>query len=374
MADNVYTPQRILITGGAGFIGSHVVRRLVKNYPQYHIVNFDCLDYCSSSKNISDIEDYPNYKFVEGNICSSDFVRHIIISEKIDTVMHFAAQSHVDNSFGNSFSFTETNILGTHVLLEAAYRCDVKRFIHVSTDEVYGETDGEHFRENMVLEPTNPYSATKAAAEFIAKSYLRSFKLPLIITRGNNVYGPHQYPEKLIPKFICRLQRGEQLCIHGDGQNTRSFIFVEDVAGAFDTILHKGATGEIYNIGIKEERSNLTVAKDLIELFGFTEAEKANLIQYVEDRKYNDRRYAIESEKLNKLGWHPTTAWKDGLQKTVDWYKSNSLNWGKTALESALRAHPNMPTQSESRQTYEESHLKPIVSSSTPMRSSSPLA
>ena len=350
--DIQYIPKRILITGGAGFIGSHVVRRLVKGYPDYFIVNFDCLDYCSSLKNIADLEKSPNYKFVEGNICSSDFVRHIILTEKIDTVMHFAAQSHVDNSFGNSFSFTKTNILGTHILLEAAYRCRVKRFIHVSTDEVYGETYGDHLRENVVLEPTNPYSATKAAAEFIAKSYLRSFKLPVIITRGNNVYGPHQYPEKLIPKFICRLQRDMPLCIHGDGQNTRSFVYVEDVAEAFDTILHKGITGEIYNLGIKEERSNLSVAQDLIDVFGFDE-EKC-MIQFVEDRKYNDRRYAIESEKLNKLGWFPSTDWKEGLKRTVDWYRDNSENWGKSALDSALRAHPGIPTKSEPKQIYEE--------------------
>jgi dTDP-glucose 4,6-dehydratase len=263
--------------------------------------------------------------------------------------MHFAAQSHVDNSFGNSFAFTKVNIFGTHVLLEAAYRCGIKRFIHVSTDEVYGENDGEHHNEEMVLEPTNPYSATKAGAEFIAKSYLRSFKLPLIITRGNNVFGPHQYPEKLIPKFICRLQRGLPCCIHGNGENTRSFIFVEDVAKAFDLILHKGTVGEIYNIGINVEQSNLKVAKDILELFDLTEKEK-ELIVFVEDRKYNDRRYAIDSSKLNRLGWAPETEWKDGLKKTIDWYRTNSENWGRTALETALRAHPNLPTRSEAHQ------------------------
>ena len=359
MADGVqHVPKNILLTGGAGFIGSHVVRRLVKNYPQYNIVNFDCLDYCSCLKNIEDLEAYPNYKFVEGNICSSDFVRHIILSEKIDTVMHFAAQSHVDNSFGNSFAFTKVNVLGTHVLLEAAYRCRVKRFIHVSTDEVYGENEGEHYKEEMVLEPTNPYSATKAAAEFIAKSYLRSFKLPLIITRGNNVYGPHQYPEKLIPKFICRLYRNMPLCIHGSGDNTRSFIFVEDVAEAFDTILHKGTTGEIYNIGINDDKSNLSVANDLLDVFGFDAEKKATMIQFVEDRKYNDKRYAIDSKKLNDLGWQPRTEWKDGLKRTIEWYRENSENWGRSALDTALRAHPNLPTRAEPRDAYDLQELK----------------
>mmetsp|Transcript_44435 Transcript_44435/g.62353 ORF Transcript_44435/g.62353 Transcript_44435/m.62353 type:complete len:360 (-) Transcript_44435:19-1098(-) len=354
MADRKYIPKNILVTGGAGFIASHVVLQLVKKYPEYQIINFDCLDYCASLQNIEEIEKYPNYKFVEGNICSSDFVRHIMVSEKIDTVLHFAAQSHVDNSFGNSFSFTKVNVLGTHTLLEAAYRCNVRRFVHVSTDEVYGENEGEHHKEEMVLEPTNPYSATKAAAEFIAKSYLRSFKVPLIITRGNNVYGPHQYPEKLIPKFICRLNRGMPLCIHGNGLNTRSFVYVEDVASAFDTIVHQGEVGEIYNIGTPKGVSNLSVAKDLLDLFGIEDEKHNDHIKFVPDRKYNDIRYAINSSKLNELGWFPQTEWKVGLQKTIDWYKTNSGNWGKTALETALRSHPNLPSRGEARREYDD--------------------
>ena len=218
--DGDYKPKNILITGGAGFIASHVVILMVKKYPNLKIVNFDRLDYCSCIENLNDLKSEPNYKFIKGNICSSELVSYVLESEKIDTIMHFAAQTHVDNSFGNSFQFTQNNILGTHVLLESAKVANIARFIHVSTDEVYGEQrlDQEAMNEEQVLEPTNPYAATKAGAEFIAKSYHRSFGMPLIITRGNNVYGPHQYPEKLIPKFINQLTRGRQVTLHGNNK------------------------------------------------------------------------------------------------------------------------------------------------------------
>lgn len=307
-----------MITGGAGFIGSHVTKFIVKKYSNVNVTNLDSLEYCSSLKNIEELNKYPNYKFVQGSICSFDLVRHIIVSENIDTIIHFAAQTHVDNSFGNSFTFTNVNVYGTHVLLEVAYRCGIKRFIHVSTDEVYGENEGDHYREDVVLEPTNPYSATKASAELIAKSYLRSFNLPVIITRSNNVYGPHQFPEKLIPKFICRLTRNEPCCIHGDGLNLRSYIYVDDVVDAFDIILHNGDIGEIYNIGVSLEKTNLQVAKDLQEILG---KDGDNYIVFVDDRKYNDKRYAINSQKLHSLGWQPKTEWHCGLIKTIKWYQ-----------------------------------------------------
>ena len=224
-----------------GFIASHVAILLCKKYPQYNIVVFDRLDYCSCVENLDEIKDLPNFKFIKGDIAIADIVNYAFLENKIDTIMHFAAQTHVDNSFGNSLAFTQSNIFGTHVLLECAKNCPtIKRFIHVSTDEVYGE--GEDFEtdpmtEEHVLEPTNPYAATKAGAEFLVKSYFRSFKLPCLITRGNNVYGPHQFPEKLIPKFTNQLMRGQQLTLHGDGSNTRNFLYVEDVATAFDKIL-----------------------------------------------------------------------------------------------------------------------------------------
>jgi len=267
-----YTPKNIFLTGGAGFIASHVAILLCKRYPQYKVVVYDKIDYCSCLENLKEIQALPNFKFVKGDISSHDLVTYTFKEEQIDTIMHFAAQTHVDNSFGNSFAFTQANIYGSHVLLETAKNCPtIRRFIHVSTDEVYGE--GETFDckpmdEEHVLEPTNPYAATKAGAEFLVKSYHRSFKLPCIITRGNNVYGPHQFPEKLIPKFINQILRGNSVTIHGDGSNTRNFLFVEDVARAFDVILHKGINGHIYNIGGDNEQANLQVAKDIIRVLG----------------------------------------------------------------------------------------------------------
>eukprot|EP01097_Dermamoeba_algensis_P005989 TRINITY_DN376_c0_g2_i5.p1 TRINITY_DN376_c0_g2~~TRINITY_DN376_c0_g2_i5.p1 ORF type:complete len:344 (-),score=62.99 TRINITY_DN376_c0_g2_i5:910-1941(-) len=330
--------KNILVTGGGGFIGSNVVQHLVKTYPQYKIVNLDKLDYCSNYETIRHLEDYMNYKFVKGNILSADLVNYLLKTEKIDTIMHFAAQTHVDNSFGNSFEFTKNNILGTHVLLEAAKVNNISRFIHVSTDEVYGEILSTNAVEGTtVLEPTNPYAATKAGAEFLVKAYHRSFNLPTIITRGNNVYGPGQFPEKLIPKFICLLSKQRHCLIHGDGSHTRNFIYISDVVAAFDTVLHKGVIGETYNIGTDFEVSNLTVAKDLIKKFGLSDRE-SEFIKFVEDRKFNDRRYAIDSSKLKGLDWSAKVAWDEGLQKTIDWYKVNAGSFKN--LENFLQAHP----------------------------------
>jgi dTDP-glucose 4,6-dehydratase len=341
-----YTPKNILVTGGAGFIGSHVVLHLVKTYPQYHIVNFDVLDYCASTKNVEELNKYPNYTFVQGNILEPDFVRYVISDKKIDTVMHFAAQSHVDNSFGNSIEFTKTNVMGTHILLEAAKNAGIKRFVHVSTDEVYGETGTLQQSQTTassesasMLNPTNPYAATKAAAELIASAYHKSFKLPVIITRGNNVYGPHQYPEKLIPKFICRLQRQLPCCIHGNGSNCRSFIFVDDVVSAFDTILHKGTVGEIYNIGTEREIEVMTVAKDLINLFGLKDKE-GEFLEYVSNRPFNDFRYLISFEKLTSLGWAPKVSWEEGLRRCKEWYTTRDLRAWWPNYEFALHPHP----------------------------------
>jgi len=334
--------RHIMVTGGAGFIASHVVIQLCKAYPQYKIVNFDKLDYCSCLGNLEEVASLPNYVFVKGDICSADLVNYVLDTEQVDTIMHFAAQTHVDNSFGNSFQFTKNNILGTHVLLEAAKVHSIARFIHVSTDEVYGE--GESMEappmvEDHVLEPTNPYAATKAAAEFLVKSYHRSFGLPVIITRGNNVYGPHQYPEKLIPKFTNMLIRGRPVTLHGTGANTRNFLFVEDVARAFDCILHKAEVGRIYNIGGSNEQSNLEVAKQLIRVMGL-EAQESALITFVPDRAFNDLRYTIDNTALSKLGWTEQMSWEEGLQKTVDWYRKYSGRYAN--IEQALVAHPRI--------------------------------
>jgi len=332
-----YEPHNILITGGAGFIASHVCILLAKKYPQLKIVNFDRLDYCSCVANLDCIKDLPNYKFVKGNICSSELVSYVLELEKIDTIMHFAAQTHVDNSFGNSFQFTQNNIMGTHVLLESAKLAKIKRFIHVSTDEVYGEQrwDQEAMNEEQVLEPTNPYAATKAGAEFLAKSYMRSFGMPIIITRGNNVYGPHQFPEKLIPKFINQLMRGNKVTLHGTGANKRNFLYVEDVARAFEIILFKGKVGVVYNIGGSNELANIEVAKKLIDLAGYASKD---MMTFVEDRVFNDLRYHINSDRLFDLGWREQVSWESGILTTFEWYQRNTHRYGN--IDSALVAHP----------------------------------
>ncbi|KAJ3159289.1 hypothetical protein HDU86_001892 [Geranomyces michiganensis] len=332
--------KNILITGGAGFIASFVVRKLVLLYPEYNIYNFDKLDYCASTNNVKSVADKPNYTFIKGDICVKDMVNFVLHEKKIDTILHFAAQTHVDNSFGNSAEFTLNNVMGTHVLLEAARVNNVKKFVHISTDEVYGEVEhgGSELTEESILAPTNPYSATKAAAEMLVGAYQKSFGLPTIITRSNNVYGPYQYPEKIIPKFVTLLSENSKVFIHGDGSNTRRFIYGTDVADAIEVILHKGAIGETYNIGTSFEISNLELTKMLIRQMGLGDREK-ELITFVEDRPFNDMRYAIDSTKLEALGWAPKVSFETGLKKSIEWYKTYSRKWWPN-ISGALVAHP----------------------------------
>ncbi len=311
------------------------------------IIVLDKLDYCATLNNLREINNHSNFKFIKGDILSPDLVSYILETEKIDTVMHFAAQTHVDNSFGNSLAFTMNNTYGTHVLLEACRKYGkIQRFINVSTDEVYGETSlgsTTGLTESSRLEPTNPYSAAKAGAEMMASAYYTSYKMPVITTRGNNVYGPHQFPEKMIPKFTLLASRGLELPIHGDGQSIRSYLYVEDVAEAFDLVLHKGTPGEVYNIGTQKERTVTDVAKDLCTIFGL---ETSDSITHVRDRAFNDRRYYICDNKLMALGWKETTTWEDGLKKTVDWYLKNGFSeyWDNGNVEAALQPHPVMPS------------------------------
>ncbi|KAJ8749317.1 hypothetical protein K2173_018800 [Erythroxylum novogranatense] len=336
-----YTPKNILITGAAGFIASHVCNRLIRNHSDYKIVVLDKLDYCSNLKNLLPSQLSPNFKFIKGDIASADLISYILLTESIDTIMHFAAQTHVDNSFGNSFEFTKNNIYGTHVLLEACkVTGQIKRFIHVSTDEVYGETEedavvGNH--EASQLLPTNPYSATKAGAEMLVMAYGRSYGLPVITTRGNNVYGPNQFPEKLIPKFLLLAMRGMTLPIHGDGSNVRSYLYCEDVAEAFEVVLHKGEIGHVYNIGTKKERRVIDVAKDICKLFSMNADTH---IKFVDNRPFNDQRYYLDDQKLKSLGWAERTTWEEGLRKTMEWYVDNPVWWGD--VSGALLPHPRM--------------------------------
>jgi UDP-glucose 4,6-dehydratase len=340
-----YEPKSILITGGAGFIASHVTIRLVREYPQYKIVVIDKLDYCASKRNLDSCKDAPNFKFIKADIQSADLISHVLQTEEIDTIMHFAAQTHVDNSFGNSLAFTLNNTYGTHVLLEATrVYGGIRRFINVSTDEVYGESSvgaEKGLHEGSTLEPTNPYSAAKAGAEMMVKAYMTSYKLPCIITRGNNVYGPHQFPEKLIPKFALRASRGDDLPVHGDGTSHRSFLFVEDVAEAFDVVLHKGDIGEVYNIGTQKERTVMDVAHQIAKIFKLPEGK----IIKVKDRAFNDQRYFICDQKLASLGWVERTSWEEGLKRTIDWYLKHGFSsyWEHGDVEAALAAHPKAP-------------------------------
>lgn len=306
---------KVLVTGCAGFIGSHVLQRLYDAYPDHEFVGFDSLEYCASMRNLETL--HPSrFTFVAGNLRNAHALVSLFQAHAIDVVLHFAAESHVDNSFGNSIEFTLTNVLGTHNLLEAARQAPhrVSRFIHVSTDEVYGSQETMQ-SEAAMLTPTNPYAASKAAAEQLVRAYHISHGLPIIITRSNNVYGPRQYTEKLIPKFIGMLQRGEALTIHGSGQQKRSFLYVEDVARAFEIIFARGEIGQVYNIGTEQE---LTVL-EVIEALEVEMRIKA-ATQHVTDRPFNDQRYFIDSSKLGALGWTPLVGFGEGLARTVQWY------------------------------------------------------
>ena len=315
--------MNLLITGGCGFIGSNFINYIFyKN--KYNIINLDTLYYCADEKNVNqNIRTHKNYTFIKGNICSEDLINHILNSYKIDYIIHFAAQSHVQNSFTDSLQYTKDNILGTHILLECCRKYNkIKRFIHVSTDEVYGESmlniNEQSKTEQSILCPTNPYAATKAGAELIAQSYHHSFNMPIIITRGNNVYGSNQYPEKLIPRFIKLLNENKKVTIQGDGSCVRAFLHSDDTSTAFECILEKGIVGEIYNIGCDEnmEYSVLDIAKILIKKIKNTD-EYDKWIEYIEDRPFNDKRYYISNEKLKQLGWNITINLEDGLNKLI---------------------------------------------------------
>lgn len=306
--------KNLLITGGCGFIGSNFINYYFSKNTEVNIVNLDAMYYCASENNVQEhIRRSNRYKLVKGNLCSFDLLTHILNNENIDTIIHFAAQSHVQNSFEDSLQYTNDNVVGTHTLLEVSRRYGkIEKFIHISTDEVYGESmisDSEEKKnESSILCPTNPYAATKAAAELIAKSYYFSFKMPIIITRGNNVYGPNQYPEKLIPRFIKLLKEDNPVTIQGDGSNVRAFLHSYDVCTALECIIEKGVLGEIYNIGSDEhhEYKVLEIAHKLIKLIKNTE-EYDEWITYVDDRPFNDKRYYISNEKVKNLGWNIVT-------------------------------------------------------------------
>jgi dTDP-glucose 4,6-dehydratase/UDP-glucose 4,6-dehydratase len=323
--------MKLLVTGGCGFIGSNFVNYYYKQNPEATIVNLDAMYYCASELNIDEeVRKSSRYHLVKGNLCSYDLISNILNIYQIDTVIHFAAQSHVQNSFEDALQYTHDNVQGTHTLLEACRRYKkITRFIHISTDEVYGESmlneNEEKKNENSILCPTNPYAATKAAAELIAKSYYHSFKMPIIITRGNNVYGPNQYPEKLIPRFIQQLQQDKKVTIQGDGSNVRAFLHVNDVCSALKLVLEKGEIGEIYNIGSDDhhEYTVLDIAKILIEKIKKT-MDYDGWITYIEDRPFNDKRYYISNEKVKQLGWTIDTDFNNGINELIKKMSNNA--------------------------------------------------
>ena len=319
--------KNILVTGGCGFIASNFLNYMVKEYSEYSFFNLDAMYYCASEKNIT-VSSLKNYKFIKRNICSENLVNFILSEYCIDTVVHFAAQSHVDNSFSTPLQYTRDNILGTHTLLECCRKYNkIEKFIHVSTDEVYGESEvssDAKMTEESLLCPTNPYSASKASAETIAKTYYLSYNFPIIITRGNNVYGPRQYPEKLIPKNIMLLNNDMKCTIHGKGDQIRSFLYIDDVVSAFEIILFKGQFGEIYNIGTDDEYTVMEVVKRIIKLIHGNDENVEDYITFVKDREFNDSRYYISHNKMSQLGWKQKIDFETGLQKTFEWYIDNS--------------------------------------------------
>eukprot|EP00331_Platyophrya_macrostoma_P028283 CAMPEP_0176438290 /NCGR_PEP_ID=MMETSP0127-20121128/19185_1 /TAXON_ID=938130 /ORGANISM="Platyophrya macrostoma, Strain WH" /LENGTH=359 /DNA_ID=CAMNT_0017822191 /DNA_START=40 /DNA_END=1119 /DNA_ORIENTATION=- len=337
--------KNLLVTGGCGFIGSNFVNHFVKAHPDVHLFNIDKMDYCANAKSI-EVSDAPNYHFIKGDIRNADLIMHIFTEHDIDTVLNFAAQSHVDNSFGNSITFTENNVVGTHNLLECSrVYGKIGKFIHVSTDEVYGEVTKSQ-NEDGVLNPTNPYAATKAAAEFIVKSYHISFGLPCLITRGNNVYGRYQYPEKVIPRFIMLLCEGEKLTIQGTGANTRTFIHATDVARGFETVVLQGIVGDIYNIGSREEHSVMDIAKRVVTSLKPNDAVD-DWVTFVKDRDFNDERYDIDTSKLKALGWREEVGFEEGLKDTIEWYSQVALPNGfwndiKKTIPDGTSAAPHL--------------------------------
>lgn len=318
--------KKVLVTGGAGFIGGNFVQYMVNKYPQYDIYNLDLLTYAGDLTKHKDIQEKDNYNFVKADIADRKTILDLFEQEKFDYVVHFAAESHVDRSITDPEVFVRTNVLGTQVLLDAAKLNNITKFVHVSTDEVYGELDFDpttFFTEETPLEPNSPYSASKASSDLLVRAYHETFGLPVNITRCSNNYGPYHFPEKLIPLTISRVLNNQKVPVYGDGKNIRDWLHVLDHCSAIDLVLHEGANGEVYNVGGHNERTNLEVVKTIINTLNKSE----DLIEFVTDRLGHDKRYAIDPSKLEKLGWKPKYNFETGIAQTIQWYLDNKDWW-----------------------------------------------
>ena len=319
--------MRIVVTGGAGFIGSNFIRHILSTYSDYHVINLDTLTYAGNLENLSDIEQTDRYSFLKGDICEAT----VLVGVEFDAIVHFAAESHVDRSILDASPFLQTNIMGTYNLLEIARKKECT-FVHVSTDEVYGSTEDGFFSEQSPLMPNSPYAASKASSDMLVRSYVETHGLKAAITRCSNNYGPYQFPEKLIPLVILNALAGKPIPVYGDGMNVRDWIFVTDHCSAVDAVLHKGKSGDVYNIGVRNERPNIEIIRlilsTLAEETGTDKEELLSLITYVKDREGHDRRYAIDPEKIEKdLGWKAEVDFEEGIARTIQWYLENRQWW-----------------------------------------------
>jgi dTDP-glucose 4,6-dehydratase len=328
--------MNLLITGGAGFIGSNFIKHILDKYPEYRIINLDKLTYAGNLENLTGIEKDPRYAFEKGDICDKTRVQMCVVRYEIDVVVHFAAESHVDRSILGAAEFVQTNIVGTNILLEVAKEMKLKRFVQVSTDEVYGSLGAAGlFTEDTPLHPNSPYSASKASADMLALAYQHTFGMPVIVTRCSNNYGPYQFPEKLIPLMIANALNDKPLPVYGDGMNVRDWLHVKDHCSAIDEVLHRGKIGEVYNIGGNNEKPNIEIVKLILQNLGKTES----LITYVKDRPGHDRRYAIDSGKIQKeLGWSPSYTFEKGIAETIKWYVENQ-DWWKRIISGEYQKY-----------------------------------
>lgn len=327
--------MRILVTGGAGFIGSNFIHYWLKKYPEDKIVNLDALTYAGNLENLREVENNKNYKFIKGDICDKNLVNDLV--KETDLIVHFAAESHVDRSILDAENFIKTNVLGTYNLLEAAKNNGNKRFHHISTDEVFGHLgpNDPAFNESTPYAPRSPYSASKAASDQLVRAYFHTYSLPITISNCSNNYGPYHFPEKLIPLFITNLMEGKKVPVYGDGMNVRDWLYVEDHCEAIDMIIQKGKIGETYCVGGNSEKPNIEITKKIIELMEKNE----DSIEYVKDRPGHDRRYAIDFSKIkNELGWEPKVSFEEGIAKTVEWYKNNE-SWWKNIKSGAYQEY-----------------------------------